>query len=151
MFTPIDRIDALFTTLANTRSRFGIWLLSAENLGKEELLALQCAATAENIAAYYLARLGAGACFASLSASRVAEAIVSLAEKKGDIRLFISNLDLLLSRLTTEERNIFWQNIFSGYPNRQRLVLFLLPASARTLLPQGQDAEDWEHAGKIIQ
>lgn len=90
----------------------------------------------------WLARLPAGARFASIGVAELLNALDEIAQSSGafDIVL-VAGLDLLLTRLDTSECARFWNDLHSRLPHRPRGLILALPhAFARF----GPDVGAWE-------
>ncbi len=147
---PNDKVDALFEVLKNNRSRVGIWLVPAEHHGQEAAVAIYTASIAVDLTKLYLAGLADDARFSALAPDRLSDLVAAIFAGGGNTRAIGYNLDLLLARLTSDQRAEFWNMALSGHPNPPRMLILMLPQLADHLLPQGFWMEQWEKAGKLL-
>lgn len=147
MYTPKAEIDALFDTLAGARNRFAIWRQPTDTLGKEAIFAIQVSAQAVDAAKEYAERLNPEAKYISLTAERLIETIDAIAQRDGMTQVLVYNLDLLLWRLKQDQREIFWETMLLGLPNRQRSLIFMLPAAGT--YPREEAAQMWRQGGRM--
>ena len=64
--------------------------------------------------------------------------------------LLVTNCDLIIAKLTYRERKDLWETLHSGFPNRSRALLIVMPDSAAALLPTQEQLNLWEKEGRLV-
>ena len=63
--------------------------------------------------------------------------------------LLVSQMDIAVSRLGTEERNVLWMNLLTRLTQTRHGLLFAMPEGAHRLLPSESFLEELRHSGRI--
>ena len=146
----LNKVQTLFHEIAFNRSRFGIWCCESSDLGDEPNIAVRLGADPVNFAAFYKQKLDPQADFIGLDDKKITGFIAEIANSLGKLNVLVYNLDLLLARMSSTQRNNFWENLFCGLVYHQRSLVILLPRNAEHLLPQGEARENWLTNNRMI-
>lgn len=140
----------LFLRRPGLRVRTGLWLMPRELIGQEQNEAARLGISALDLRNELLTSLPAGARFVPLDNDRVLQLLntISLRKNQHDCVL-IYNLDLLLARLTYQQRNDLWQFAFTGFAYRPCALLLTMPDTARSLLPTQEKLGYWEENRRL--
>jgi hypothetical protein len=132
------------------RVRTGIWLMSSHMIGHESNEGARLGVIVVDLRSLLLDSLPEGAQFVPLDADRVLQLLntVSYRKDQGDCVL-VYNLDLLLARLTYQQRVDFWQFTFTGFAYRPCALLLGMPATASSLLPAGETLNYWKQGKRL--
>ena len=133
------------------RVRTGLWLIPPNLLGDERNEAVRLGVAAVDMRELLLNELPAGTAFVMLNADRVIQLLNQVAGQAhfGNCAL-VYNLDLLLARLTFQQRADAWGVIFDGLAYRQSSLVMAMPVTAKSLLPSDKRLEDLAAAGRFI-
>jgi hypothetical protein len=133
------------------RVRTGLWLLPSHLIGQEANEAARLGVQATDLRQELLAQLPPETQYVPLDSDRILSLLHPISERRsmGDCALNY-NLDLLLARLTHQQRADFWQFAFIGFSHRPSALLFTLPATAQNLLPGVEVLERWERGERLF-
>ena len=133
------------------RVRTGLWLLPPDLIGQEANEAARLGILAVDLRHELLQQLPSDTQYVLLDSERLLNLLNAITERKalGDCVL-VYTLDLLLSRLTQQQRANFWQFTFSGFAHRPSALLLTLPASAQNLLPGNETLDHWDRAERLF-
>lgn len=149
----MNDIRALVELLCSSQLRVatGIWLIPNNFLGCIEDEAHRLDLEPIDLRQRLLDVMEPGTRFANLSSDRILNLVDAITQERGDgAGALIYNIDLLISRLNTEERNIFWQDLYMALPHRRRGVLITLPDTAANLLPSDEQLNQWRVENRLI-
>jgi len=134
------------------RVRTGLWLLPNPLLGQEANEAARLGIQAADLRAELLGQISPGSRYLSLDSDRLLALLDALSQRRslGDC-LLVHNLDLLLSRLTHQQRADFWQFVFSGFTHRPSALLLTLPITAQETLLSNTWMDLWESGERLFQ
>jgi hypothetical protein len=134
------------------RVRTGLWLLDSCLVGQEANEAARLGVLAVDLRQDLLAQLPLETKFVPLDSDRLLSLLHPISERHftGDCVL-LHNLDLLLARLTHQQRADFWQFAFTGFSHRPSALLFTIPVSAENLVPGGEALGRWARGGRLFQ
>lgn len=140
----------LFLRRPGLRVRTGIWLLPPYLVGQEPNEAARLGTIAVDLRCVLLESLPSGARFVPLDTDRILQLLDTISYRKdqGDCVL-VYNLDLLLARLTHQQRVDVWQFIFTGFAYRPCALLLSMPATASSLLPAGEILHYWKQGKRL--
>ena len=140
----------LFLRRPSLRVRTGILLVPTRLVGQEANEAARLGVMAVDVRSILLDTVPSGAKFVPLDTDRVLQLLNTISYRKdqGDCVL-IYNLDLLLARLTQQQRVDAWQFIFRGFGNRPCALLITMPATASSLLPAGEMLNYWKEGKRL--
>jgi hypothetical protein len=95
--------------------------------------------------------LSAATAFVTLDADKVLQLFDQVASQThiGNCAL-VYNLDLLMARLTFQQRADVWDFIFDGPAYRRSSLLLAMPATAEFLLPSDYRLEELAAAGRLV-
>lgn len=145
-----NTLSALVTALRapSLRVRTGLWLMRLAEIGQERNEAARQGIEAVDLRANLLARLPPDAGYTGLSSQVFLELCEAVTQQPGagDCAL-VYNIDLLLARLTRQERREVWQDLYQALPHRRRVLLLAMPETATELLPEG--LEMWVSARRL--
>lgn len=132
------------------RVRTGIWLMPSHLVGQEPNEAARLSVMAVDVRGLLLDSLPSGARFVPLDTDRVLQLLdtISYRKEQGNCVL-VYNLDLLLARLTQQQRVDVWQFIFAGFGYRPCALLLAIPATASSLLPAGEILNYWKEGKRL--
>jgi len=146
--TPKEVITLIRTNVL--RIRIGLWLIPASYLGQERNEAARMLLEAVDIRQELIKQLPTDARFTGLSGQKVLELIDAIAQQKGNSDCaLIYNLDLLLSRLSSQEREFVWLLLLEAMPHRPRALLITMPASATDILPPFNQLNQWAREKRL--
>jgi hypothetical protein len=129
----------------------GLWLLPLADLPRLDNAAVRLGFEAVDLRQQLIASLPTGTRYAGLSAARLLELVDAVANRRADYAgALVYQLDLLLARLTTDERAQVWQELYAGLPHRTRGVLFVMPETAANLLPAADALDAWRRARRLF-
>jgi len=133
------------------RVRTGLWLLPLHLIGQEANEAARLGIQAVDLRQALLQQLPPDTQYVSLDSDRLLNLLDASSQRKalGECVL-LYNLDLLLSRLTQQQRSGFWQFAFSGFAHRSSALLLTLPVTAQDILPGERVLEEWADAGRLF-
>ncbi len=141
----------LYLRSLHLRSRTGILLLQSSHLGKEELLSVQLGVEALDYAVHLLYSLPDKTAYVNITSTTEEERLYEIAQTRtGMEAVLIYNFDLVLSKLTLEERTRLWNNLRDRFARSAKALLFAVPETATHLLPQGADRLLWEEGNRIV-
>ncbi len=130
------------------RVRTGLIVVPSSRLQRVRDLAARLNAAAEDVVEAVLKDIPDGASTANLSSSGIQDALDKISEKQsGHRRVFVENLDLLLSAVKETERNEVWWFILNSMPYRRRVTVVVMPQEAKEILP---DIGTWEQQGRCV-
>lgn len=134
------------------RVRTGLWLVSPHLIGHEADAAAHLAVTVADVRRPLLDGLLPDQTRLRLRPSVVLQTLDTLVAShiRGDWGLVL-HLDLLLAGLTSSGRQETWEALYSGYPHRQRALLFAVPAAATHLLPKKDSLDQWRQGGRLVE
>jgi hypothetical protein len=132
------------------RVRTGLWLLPPEDLDDAPNEAARVGIDTVDLREELLAALPPATQFVALSSRRLLDLLDHVATQPaaGGCTL-VYNLDLLLARLTLSQRKEVWEFVSIGFVHRTSALLFVMPDTARSLLPPPAALEDWSQVGRI--
>jgi hypothetical protein len=134
------------------RVRTGLWLIPRYLLGQEREEAARLNIDAIDVRQQLLSELPEGTRFSGLNASRLIELLDELCSSdRGTSCLLIYNFDLLLARLTHEERGEVWDDLYQYFSHRSRGLLIVLPEGAAALLPGRDRLKAWRQDGRLAE
>ena len=139
-----------FLRRPDLRVRTGIWLMPSHLFGQEANEAARLGVMAVDVRGMLLDTIPSGAKFVPLDTDRILQLLntVSYRKEQGNCVL-VYNLDLLLARLTQQQRVDAWQFIFSGFGHRPCALLIGMPATASSLLPAGEMLNYWKEGKRL--
>ena len=144
-----ELVDLL--TSSQLRVSTGLWLLSLEYIGNEEDEAHRLGIEPIDIRTRLLQSLPEGTKFSGLTPDSIFSLINKESQESGDWPgVMIYNLDLLISRLTSTDQAIIWQDLFTALPHRRRGVLFTIPETAENLFPSKEIINELTKEHRII-
>lgn len=132
------------------RVRTGLWLAPSGLWGREADEAARLGVAAADARQPVLDTLLPEQTRLRLRESTVIQALDAIA--KGDFRsdcCLVYNLDLLLAGLTSSARADVWESLFSGFPHRDRALLFAMSATADHLLPDSDRLDQWRREARL--
>jgi hypothetical protein len=133
-----------------SRTHVGLWLMPLNRIGHESEIAVHLGVQALDIGMYLHDKLPPGADFVRLSAQKVVETLDDAASSIGQSDcVLVYNLDLLLSGVKDEERQIIWQDLFNRFPGRARVLLIAIPDTATHLLPSESLLKKWRDDSRL--
>ena len=145
---PTDLVTVLRSPI--NRVRIGLWLYPTAVIGQESIEAARLQIEAVDIRQPLIASLPEGTRFLVLNVDRLIELLDEICQgPKGMDCLLIYHLDLLLARLTQDACRHFWDQMFIGFPNRKRALIFGMPKTATILLPNGNRLEGWKREQRL--
>jgi len=145
----IDLVDYLRN--GPSRTRVGLWVAPLNWFGKETELAISLAVQPMDVSKFYLGDLPPGATHARISRRKVVAALDKITSSNGQYDcVLIYNLDLLQAALKTVERQQVWADLFNGLPHRSRALLIMMPASANSLMPEGELLDKWKNEKRFF-
>lgn len=122
----------------------GLWLLPDEFVGKEDEEAYRLDLEPVDLRQRLLDALEPGTKYAGLSVDRLVTLIDGVTRERADrAGALIYNLDLLLARLTSADRQLVWDDLFKALPRRSRAILLTMPEAAEDLLPWREKLDLW--------
>lgn len=114
----------------------GLWLFPLEYIGNEEDEAHRLGIEPIDIRTRLLQSLPEGTRFSGLTPDSILSLIDKVSQEPGDWPgVMIYNLDLLISRLSSTDHAIIWQDLFTALPHRRRGILLTIPETAENLIP----------------
>lgn len=129
----------------------GLWLLPTSYLDHEEDEAYRLNLEPVDLRQRLLKELEPDTKYANLSSDQVFRLVDNVSREYGDwAGALIFNLDLLIARLSTEDRNIIWEDLFTALPHRRRSVLLTLPETATNLLPSEKIIRKLEQENRLF-
>ena len=88
--------------------------------------------------------------FVNLTAESEARRLRAIADAlPGSPVLLVSQLDIAVSRLRTEERSALWLNLLTRLTQTRHGLLLAMPEGAHRLLPGQAVLEELRHAGRV--
>jgi len=140
----------IFLRRPGLRVRTGIWLMPSQLVGYEKNEAARLGIIAADLRDILLDTLPAGTNFAPLDTDRILQLLNTISYRKdlGDCVL-VHNLDLLLARLTQQQRVDVWKFTFAGFAYRRCALLLGMPATASSLLPAGETLNYWTKGKRL--
>lgn len=134
------------------RVRTALWLLPTKRLGQEMDEAARLGIDAVDARQRLLESLPHGTHYSGLSSDSVAELLDAIcASPYGTDCLALYNFDLLLARLTHDERSQVWDLLYDQFPHRPRALLIMMPATATSLLPSRSRLQSWQADGRLAE
>lgn len=131
--------------------RTGLWLAPITVIGQEENEAARLGIDAVDIREPILAALPEGTRFLGLSAARIVEALETICHQpKLSDCILVYNLDLLLARLSGQDRKELWRQLLAGFPHRPRALLLVMPQHAHHLLPTEEVEDNWRRDRRLV-
>jgi len=135
------------------RQRIGIWLTPLECMGKEREDADRLSIEHLDLRQAYLNSLPKGTRYAGLSRPDGPQHLLKVLDEVGHRThstdcILAYHIDLLLSGLTYEGRDIFWKELYSGLPYLLTAIILSLPEKADTLF-QPSHLERWESDSRL--
>ncbi len=132
------------------RIRTGIWLMSASALGKEADHAARMNIDSVDIREPLLGNLPEGTRFLGLNADRVLQLLQDISDQlSGSECLLVYNIDLLLAKLSQNERVYIWRHLYDSFPNRRHALLISMPENASHLLPEITSIRSWNNDKRL--
>jgi hypothetical protein len=132
------------------RCKTGIWLMPQGKVGDEENEAARLGLDAVDIRRVLLENLPEETSYADLSSERVQNLLHQIANRQqGSHCLLIYNLDLLLARLTMDERDAVWRYLKDALPHAKHALLIALPASAGQALLGDEHYRSWHKEDRL--
>lgn len=123
-------------TSSQLRVSTGLWLFPLEYIGNEEDEAHRLGIEPIDIRTRLLQSLPEGTRFSGLTPDSIFGLIEKVSQEPGDWPgVMIYNLDLLISRLSSTDQAIIWQDLFTALPHRRRGILLIIPETAENLIP----------------
>ena len=125
--------------------RTGLWLIPATWNINEAGLAARFNMDALDMRKVWLDQLPQGVKMIGLRQDKLLEVISNIAnqQNRSDCVL-LYNLDLLISGLSPEDREIFWYHSFKGLPHKACALLYLFPDEAYKQLIDPNNRNNWE-------
>ena len=149
VLTPISLV--VYLRSLHLRSRTGILLLHQSHLGKEEAIAVQLGIEALNYSALLLESLPEKTDYVTITSVTEEARLFEIAQRRSGMEVvLIYNFDLVLSKLTLDERSRLWENLRERFAKSAKALLFAVPAAATHLLPQGAEWHLWEEGNRIV-
>jgi hypothetical protein len=97
-------------------------------LGTESQLAAVMGVELLDYRARLLASVPAGSQFVNVSLAELFEDLDRVANAAtGEVCVLVSNFDLALGRLRTDERTILWRTLLTDFPNKTRALILCVP------------------------
>jgi hypothetical protein len=146
----LNNILQLYETIKTNRSPYGIWAFDFALIGKEPVIAVQLDAEALDLAAEYKELIIPGSPYVKVDEKKIIDLVVKIANKPGKKKVLLYNLDLLLSYLSSEQRVVFWELLSGGIIYLKRCLVFMVPQTAKNLLPTGEDLDKWKNNQRIV-
>ena len=113
------------------RCRTGVLSLPTATLGEEREIAAALGVECLDYQQRLVSLVSPNSKFLNLSLPRLVEDLDDIANAHtGEICVLVSNFDIALARLRTEECRALWQTLLSDFPNKTRALLFCVPAHA---------------------
>ncbi len=139
-----------FLRTGNARTNVGLWLVPPSLVGQEPDMAVRLSIAAHDAVSYYRSTLDPRAEHARLSASSLFDMLDGLAgsDLQSDCVL-VYNMDLLLARLSKEDRDSVWRDLYSRFPNRRCGFVIAIPQHARSSLPADEMLRLWRESGRL--
>lgn len=134
------------------RIRTALWLLPTGRLGQEVDEAARLGIDAIDARQRLLDSLPHDTLYSGLSFDSVAELLDAIcASPRGTDCLALYNCDLLLARLTHDERGQVWDLLYEQFPHRARALLIIMPETATALLPSRSRLQSWQADGRLAE
>ena len=132
------------------RDRTAIWLMPVSMMGKETDHAARYNIDAVDIRENLIATLPEDTRYLGLSYQK----IISLLDEvcyQGHYSecVLVYNFDLLMAKLSHDDRTNVWWHLFSSFPHRQHAVLLAMPEEAHHLLPSVMSLKAWNDDRRI--
>jgi hypothetical protein len=129
--------------------RTGVALVSPEQLPSYQTLALHWGAEAVDLAQFRLSRIPEGSRYLGLAPATVLSDLDFIASGRHGRRCaLVANADLLLARLTDEQRPRVWDFLFSSLRKRPTCLLMLMPDGAEHLFST-TEAGRWSQTRRL--
>jgi hypothetical protein len=126
------------------RIRTGIWLMPVSMLGKEADHAARLNIDAVDIRDLLLNSLPQNTRYLGLNSDRIIHLLQEISDQiQGSECLLVSNLDVLLAKLSYSDVCYVWQYLFDTFPNRRHALILAMPEGASHLLPEYTSIKTW--------
>lgn len=151
--TPIEATDLIARLRGySLRVRTGLWLLPVQLLQDMPNEAARLGIEAVDCAKKMLTELPMGTRFVGLDAARLIELLDDMCHQNPGVNcLLVYNLDLLVARLTQNERHEVWAQLYNNFPHRSRGLLIVMPQDANALLPSENALGVWRRDGRLVE
>jgi hypothetical protein len=145
-----ELVSYLNTT--NDSIRIGLWLLPNSMIGQEQHEASRLGIEAIDIRSKYVNTLVEDTIYVGITTETTLNAIDGVLSSKGGTKtILLYNLDLLISKLEKDQRDIIWMACERILKHRRRAALIAFPISAKDLLPNQKKLDDWRQAGRLAE
>ena len=150
---PLQDVRALIAFLrrATLRTRIGVWHMPLACVGQERDVAALLGVEAVDVRDPIRQQLPEGTRFVRLTVEKTLETLHVIATTQGITDCaFVYNMDLLLTGLSREDRQRFWESLFDGLPYRSRALLMAIPETAHSVLLPDRWREAWRRDGRLV-
>lgn len=133
------------------RVRTALWLLSVAQLGQLSDQAARLVIHLVDVRQPLLSTLAPDQRFLRLSAKEFITALDTLChnDQLGDC-LLVTNCDLILAGLSSQERKGAWETLYREFVHRPRALLIPMPRDAAPLLPTELQLDNWRKEGRLV-
>lgn len=150
---PLQDVRALIAFLRRPilRTRVGVWHMPLQCVGQERDVAARLGVEAVDVRDPIRQQLPEGTRFVRLTVEKTLEALDFFATTRGITDCaFVCHMDLLLTGLSREDRQRFWESLFDGLPHRSRALLLAIPETAHGVLLPDRWREVWRRDGRLV-
>ena len=149
MNTPRD-LAALLCS-GQLRVATGLWLLPKGFLGNEADEAHRLDFEPVDLRQRLLESLEPGTKYAGITADRLVILIDEISQEICDWPgALVYNLDLLLARLNSADRELVWNDLLIALPRRTRAILIAMPDTSVQLLPTKEKLDLWRNDNRLF-
>jgi hypothetical protein len=132
------------------RVRTALYLLPPEQLARLPDRAARLGIQLVDVRQPLLSAIVSDQRFLQLSLRDFIEALDALCQNsRANDCLLVANCDLILARLSPQDRREAWETLFRGFPYRSRALLLAMPDGADLLLPGEQELAHWRQEGRL--
>lgn len=71
--------------------------------------------------------------------------------EEGKSVILVLNWDLILARLTHEDRQYAWRFVWGSFKKRSKGLLLFVPRNADALLPSAKSIDEWRRAHRLVE
>ena len=130
----------------------GLLLLPRSRLGTEPNLAATNGMDAVDLAQVFVSKQSGDSDFVGITLQRLWKELDGIADSPdGSDCVLIYNVDLLLARLDSPDRQGLWRHLRQNPPHKRRAIVLLMPAEAAALLPSDNELTTWRRFRKVAE